>query len=207
MFDTEPLYHRAADTYLARWGHRYEDSIRKQMMGQPGPKAVQILVEYYGIDDHWETVLQDIEAIFASYLDDSLRALPGLDRLLALFDTRDLPYGVATSSKRLFAEDILRRGGVADRLQFVWTGDDVQNGKPDPEIYLKSAESLKVSPSEMLVLEDSGNGCKAAVHAGAITVAVPGPHSVEHDFSGAVLVANSLEDQRLIDLVVRLSGG
>lgn len=207
MFDTEPLYHRAADTYLERWGHRYEDSIRKQMMGQPGPKAVQILVEYYGIDDHWETVLQDIEAIFASYLDDSLRALPGLDRLLALFDTRDLPYGVATSSKRLFAEDILRRGGVADRLQFLWTGDDVRNGKPDPEIYLESAKSLKVAPSEMLVLEDSGNGCKAAVRAGAITVAVPGPHSIEHDFSGAVLVANTLEDERLIDLVVRLSGG
>ncbi len=207
MFDTEPLYHRAADTYLARWGHRYEDSIRKRMMGQPGPKAVQILIEYYGIDDHWETVLQDIEAIFASYLDDSLQALPGLNRLLALFDARDLPYGVATSSKRLFAEDILCRGGVADRLQFVWTGDDVQNGKPDPEIYLKAAESLKISPGAMLVLEDSGNGCKAAVCAGAITVAVPGPHSIEHDFSGAVLVANSLEDQRLLDLVIRHSGG
>lgn len=207
MFDTEPLYHRAADTYLARWGHRYEDSIRRQMMGQPGPKAVQILIEYYEIADHWETVLKDIETIFASYLDDSLRALPGLSNLLALFDMRDLPYGVATSSRRLFAEDILRRGGIVDRLRFLWTGDDVMHGKPDPEIYLKSADSLGISPCEMLVLEDSGNGCKAAIRAGAITVAVPGPHSAEHDFSGALLVANSLQDQRLIDLVQQHSVG
>jgi len=207
MFDTEPLYHRAADEYLRRWGYRYEDPVRRQMMGQPGPKAIQIFIDYYGLQSDWKTVLEETEAIFASYLDAELRPLPGLGPWLDLLDDQGIPYGVATSSKRLFAEDILRRGGVLDRLRFLWTGDDVQQGKPHPEIYLRAAASLGVAPPSMLVLEDSGNGCRAGVASGAITVAVPGPHSLDHDFQGAVMVASSLADPRLIELVKMPSNG
>jgi beta-phosphoglucomutase-like phosphatase (HAD superfamily) len=53
----------------------------------------------------------------------------------------------------------------------------------------------------MMVLEDSENGCRAAVAAGAITVAVPGAHSQRHNFSGATLVADSLRDQRIYQLL------
>jgi beta-phosphoglucomutase-like phosphatase (HAD superfamily) len=53
----------------------------------------------------------------------------------------------------------------------------------------------------MLVLEDSQNGCRAAVAAGALTVAVPGTHSRKHDFSGAALIANSLQDERIYRLL------
>jgi beta-phosphoglucomutase-like phosphatase (HAD superfamily) len=54
----------------------------------------------------------------------------------------------------------------------------------------------------MLVLEDSQNGCRAAVAAGAITVAVPGAHSRTHDFTGATLIADSLLDERLYRLIL-----
>jgi beta-phosphoglucomutase-like phosphatase (HAD superfamily) len=53
----------------------------------------------------------------------------------------------------------------------------------------------------MLVLEDSQNGCRSAVAAGAITVAVPGGHSKQHDFSGAVLIADTLRDKRIYRLL------
>jgi beta-phosphoglucomutase-like phosphatase (HAD superfamily) len=53
----------------------------------------------------------------------------------------------------------------------------------------------------MLVLEDSENGCKAAVAAGAIVVAVPGGHSRRHDFTGARFIAESLADPRIYDLL------
>jgi beta-phosphoglucomutase-like phosphatase (HAD superfamily) len=64
---------------------------------------------------------------------------------------------------------------------------------------LKSAARLGIDPGEMLVLEDSQNGCRAAVAAGAIAVAVPGAHSRRHDFTGATLVANSLADRRIYE--------
>lgn len=197
MFDTEPLYHRAADTLLARHGHRYEDAVRRQMMGQPGPKAIQIMVDYYGLTDSWEEVLAESDAIFSSYLATELRPLPGLYELLELFDTLALPYGVATSSRRSFAEEILGRGNVLQRMQFVLTGDDVRHGKPDPEIYLLAADRLQIRPEEMLVLEDSENGCLAAVTAGANVVAVPGEHSRDHNFQGTKGRVTSLQDETM----------
>ncbi|MFM8380085.1 MAG: HAD-IA family hydrolase, partial [Planctomycetia bacterium] len=74
-------------------------------------------------------------------------------------------------------------------------------GKPHPEIYERAAVQLGVAPSEMLVFEDSENGCRAAVAAGAVVVAVPGAHSRRHDFTGARFVAESLADPRIVELL------
>ena len=71
-------------------------------------------------------------------------------------------------------------------------------GKPDPQIYLRSAEMLQIQPAEMMVLEDSGNGCKAAVASGSYAVAVLANHNQHQAFPGAALVANSLADERIL---------
>lgn len=201
MFDTEPLYHSAANDLLSLRGHRYEDAVRRQMMGQPGPKAIQIMIDYYGMTESWQDVLEESDRIFAGYLKEDLKPLPGLYELLDLLDQLGVPYGVATSSRRLFAEEILGRGGVIPRLQFLMTGDDVKHGKPDPEMYLAAAAKMSIPPEQMLVLEDSGNGVLSAVTAGAQTVAVPGEHSRDHDFTGTILVADSLADPKLLQII------
>ncbi len=77
------------------------------------------------------------------------------------------------------------------------TGDDVVNGKPHPEMYLKAAAAMSIDAGNMLVLEDSGNGCAAAVAAGAQTVAIPSKYTKSIRFDGAILIADSLLDERL----------
>ena len=96
-----------------------------------------------------------------------------------------LPFGLATSSRRKFVDVILESVSWRRSLAFTLTGDDVTRGKPDPQMYLLSAQQLSIDPSRMLVLEDSANGCAAAVAAGAYTVAVPSPHTVDQSFDGA----------------------
>ncbi len=203
MFDTEPLYHRAADALLIRRGHRYEDAVRKQMMGQPGPQAIQIMIDYYGLIDSPETIIGEADALFTDLLAKEFKSLPGLYELLDLLDHLAIPYGVGTSSRRHFAEEILGRGNVLHRLQFVITGDDVKHGKPNPEIYLSAAKRLDIPVNQMLVLEDSENGCLAGVTAGAVTIAVPGPHSIDHCFEGTVEILDSLQDPRLTSLLLK----
>ena len=82
----------------------------------------------------------------------------------------------------------------------------MRQGKPHPEIYLLAARRFGVAPGELLVLEDSQNGCRAAVAAGAVAVAVPAGHSRRHDFTGAALVADTLADPRLLALLQLPSG-
>ncbi len=104
---------------------------------------------------------------------------------------------IATSSVRAFTERVLGQFNLAPRFKFILTAEDVSEGKPHPEIYLKAAARLNVEPRQMMVLEDSYNGCQAAITAGAFTVAVPGGQSRSQDFSSASLVADTLADPRI----------
>jgi beta-phosphoglucomutase-like phosphatase (HAD superfamily) len=92
---------------------------------------------------------------------------------------------------------VLGRFDLVPRFAEILTAENVTEGKPHPEVYQKAAAALGLVPARILVLEDSENGCRAAVEAGAYAVAVPGDHSRGHDFSGAALVADSLADERI----------
>ena len=79
------------------------------------------------------------------------------------------------------------RLNLKQRFQFILTAEDIRRGKPDPEVYLLAAKRLDFKPDQMMVLEDSANGCCAAVTAGAFTVAVPNRHTCNHNFAGVPL--------------------
>jgi beta-phosphoglucomutase-like phosphatase (HAD superfamily) len=79
----------------------------------------------------------------------------------------------------------------------VLTAEDIPRGKPEPGVYLLAAQRFGIAPRQMMVLEDSANGCRAAVSAGAFTVAVPNHHTRGHSFSGVRFVADGLSDPRI----------
>ena len=126
-----------------------------------------------------------------------LAMMPGLSELLDALEKASIPKGIATSSARRLTEACLAPFDLARRFRFILTAEDIVQGKPHPEIYQTAARRFGTPPQEMLVLEDSQNGCRAAAAAGAFTVAVPGEHSREHDFSVARLVIDGLSDPRL----------
>ena len=201
MFDTEPLYYEVGVELLGRRGHEFSMNLQQQMMGRPAPDAIRILIDRFNLTDSVDTLIAECDEIYAGKIAGGLPVMPGLFALMDLLDARRIPYAVATSSKRRFADQMLSMFDLPPRLQFILTGDDIENGKPAPDMYQKAAKQFDIAPSEMLVLEDSGNGCLAAVRSGACAVAVPGTHSEDHDFSGAHLVASSLEDERLLELL------
>jgi len=167
------------------------------MMGRPQQVSLRIMIDWHGLGDSVEALAAETKEIFTSYLDSRLAPMPGAVALLDCLAAARIPFGVATSSGPDFAHDVLGRVGFLDRMGFVLTCNDVREGKPHPEIYLAAAGRLGVVPKQMLVLEDSHNGCKAAVAAGAVAVAVPGGHSHRHEFDGAAFIATSLADRRI----------
>lgn len=201
LVNTEELYQHVGTELLARRGRTFELELLDRMMGRPQQVSLQIMIDWHGLADTVETLAGETREIFADLLDTRLAPMPGAALLLEQMVQRGLPRGVATSSGPDFAHDVLSRVGLRDRFGFVLTSADVTHGQPHPEIYERAAERLGVAPAEMLVLEDSENGCRAAVAAGAVVVAVPGGHSRRHDFTGAQLVAESLADPRITRLL------
>jgi len=96
-------------------------------------------------------------------------AMPGAIELVRSVPGRR--WGVVTSGSRSLAADRLRSVGVPDPPVMV-TADDVTNGKPDPEPYLKAAERLGVAPTECLVIEDAPAGIRAALASGMKAIAL-----------------------------------
>ena len=84
-----------------------------------------------------------------------------------------VPAAVATSTHTARAQERLRISGIFDRFRALVGGDQVENSKPAPDIYLKAAALLNADPARCLALEDSENGVRAAVSAGMTVVQIP----------------------------------
>lgn len=201
LVNTEELYQHVGGELLRRRGRTFDGDLLDAMMGRPQPVALATMIEWHGLDDTVEGLAAETKEIFAGLLDTRLEPMPGAVDLVTQLASRNVPRGVATSSGPDFAHDVLGRVGLRPHFGFVLTSADVTHGKPHPEIYLTAARRLGIAPEKMLVFEDSQAGCRAAVAAGAVAVAVPAGHSRRHDFAGACFVAESLADPRIAALL------
>ena len=201
LFDTEGLYWEVGDAVLQRRGYRFSKELQQRMMGRVGVAALQQMVEFHSLNDSAETLLAESDELYSAMLKQGVPPIQGVNEWIGFLKQRGIPFGLATSSQRKYVDVLFRTIPWKDDLEFILTGDDVSCGKPDPEIYLLAAKRLALSPAHVLVLEDSGNGCAAAVAAGTCTVAIPSVHTQDQDFSGARLIADSIIDPRIRTLI------
>ena len=201
MFNTEDVFNRTGRELLRRRGKELTDAVLSRMMGRRANEAFQVMKDMCELTESIPVLRAESQEIFDSLLEIHLAPMPGLFELLEQIESRGLPKGVATSSGRTYLINMLERFSLRDRFEPLLAAEDVTHGKPHPEIYLTAAEKLGVEPAEMLVLEDSETGTRAAAAAGAVAVSVPHVHSQSHDFSVATHVVSSLNDPRLFDLL------
>jgi HAD superfamily hydrolase (TIGR01549 family) len=202
MLNTEDLYDLVGQRLLARRGLTLTAEIKRAMMGCKAGDAFAALRSLCALDEPIDDLMTESERLMDEILapGGAVATLPGLERLLERLEVLGIPKAVATSSTRRFARRVLGETDLWDRFAFVLTGDDVDKGKPHPEIYLAAADRLGISPAEMVVLEDSVPGCRAAKAAGAFPVAVP---SRPEDFRGvtdAICRVATLNDPTILRL-------
>lgn len=99
--------------------------------------------------------------------------LKGVDTLLNYLDENDIPKAVATSTSTERALHKLENSGIRHRFSSITGGDQIANGKPAPDIYLKAAATIDADPRRCLALEDSPNGVKAALSANMHVIQIP----------------------------------
>jgi HAD superfamily hydrolase (TIGR01509 family) len=203
MFNTEEIFNLSGRELLRRRGKEMTPELLSMMMGRRADEAFVLLIETLGLTETAAELRAEERSIFYDLLWKHVAPMPGLFDLLAQIESCGLPKGVATSSRREYIELLLTQFELMDRFQVTLTAEDVHQGKPHPEIYLTAAERLGVRPAEMLVLEDSEMGTRAAAAAGAVAVSVPHRHSRHHDFTSSALIAESLSDPRIMSLLTR----
>ena len=201
MFNTEDVFYVSADVLLQRRGMRMSRGAMDVMLGRRPLESFRAFCDHLGLNEEPADLLAESRLIFHDMLNEHLKPMPGLFELLQLIEARPLPKAVATSSPRDYLENIFDRFDLVSRFPIRLTAESVTHGKPNPEIYLKAADHLGVHPENMLVLEDTETGTRAAAAAGAFIVSVPHEHTAKHDFSQSKYIASGLNDPFILRLL------
>jgi HAD superfamily hydrolase (TIGR01509 family) len=205
MVNSEPLSRHAWDQVLGRYGHRLDDATYGRMVGRRTTESAKLVTEAYDLPLSIADLAAEKTRVWETIWRNGVPAMPGLDLLQRELARRGLPWAVATSSPRRYAQHVLRQLGMDTRCRALVGGDEVTQGKPAPDIYLLAAERLGVSAGRCLALEDSVPGGRAAQAAGMLLVAVPGFPATAADFDFADHIIPSLT-QVALDLEQLLAG-
>ena len=123
-----------------------------------------------------------------------LETMPFAKDALEYFHKKHLKLACASGSFREEAELKLKKTGLFSLFQTVVSGDDVERGKPFPDIYLLAAKKLGLKPEQCLSFEDTQSGLTSAKAAGLVCYAIPNEFSQGQDFSQADGVFNNLQE-------------
>ena len=198
IFNTEEIFLEATNQLLAPFGKKQTPEVVGKIMGQPSDVSTQILKDYHSLQASVEDIRTELDRHFDLVLDSILAFMPGFEDLLARLIENNIPRAICTSSSAAYATNLIDRFDYLSEFTLIFGGDQIENGKPAPDAYLKVAELLGISPTTMLVLEDSENGCIAAKTAGAFTVAVPASHNLGQRYDNVDLIADTLADPRIL---------
>lgn len=202
LVDTEPAFERAVRELLEARGLCLTPALSRMMLGTTTIQAFEKLVAHFGLSEPVEVLAREsIERLFALFDVEPPPLLPGVAELLGRLERRGVPVAIATSSHREHVDRVLGPHRLLERFGFVMTCEDVTRGKPDPEIYRKTAARFGHAAADMVVLEDSPNGLRAAKAAGARCVVIPQERGLTHDFTLADVVVSSLAAAELAALL------
>jgi beta-phosphoglucomutase-like phosphatase (HAD superfamily) len=202
MLDTESLGAQTWREAAAGIGVEFDLALVPSMIGRNYRDCREMLRAHYGpsypVEQLTAACLTVFDAIVAR---DGIAQKPGLPELLDWLEGEHVVRAVATSTRRERAEAQLARQGLLERFSVLVGGNEVENGKPAPDIFLLAAARIDVPAADCVVLEDSEPGMRAALAAGMMPIMVPDLHGP----SPALLAREPLVLTTLHDVRVHLA--
>ncbi len=198
LVDSEPLAREAWERTLAPHGYAIRDDEYAGLVGLSYPSVhAHFAARVPGIqepgafwDDYSATLFELIDSALEPF-SDALETLRGLR-------SRGVAVAVASSSVRERLDRTLQRAGLADAFAVTVAGDEVEQGKPAPEMFLAAAARLGVEPARCAVIEDTGPGIAAGLAAGMRTVGVARRNGDAGALAGAHLVLERLSAEAVL---------
>lgn len=174
VLDTEPAYFQTWQQAAAHLGYALPDSFFQSLSGLHWPAICQRLQTECGKDfpiaqfaqqatHSWQTIVTQ----------HGIAVKSGFFELLTCIQQVGLPFCLATNSPRRKAQECLDYAGLSTTFPLLIGRDDVAEGKPAPDLFLKAAQLLNVPIHDCLILEDSACGLQAAHRAGAPVFLIP----------------------------------
>lgn len=172
LVDSERIIMQACIAAAADIGITYTQAQYTQLIGRAGPDSTSRMIEQLNGVDNFNRVMQGLDARLAKR-NHTFPLKPGALELLNHYKSNKIICSVASSSPKHHITHRLSQVGVLDFFSHVTSGQEVKNGKPNPDIYLLAVKKLGLNVEECIAFEDSETGARAAIAAGLKVVVVP----------------------------------
>ncbi|ASS65407.1 MULTISPECIES: HAD family hydrolase [unclassified Paenibacillus] len=200
LVDSEPIYFEIERSSFVHFGASVDDEEHHGYVGITLETMWRRVLDKHRINASLEEVLSHHKEKVLTTLarPDRLEAMPDVERLLGFLQERQVPLAVASSSPRALIEIIMERTGLGKYFDVKVSGEEVDRGKPAPDIFLHAASLLNAEPASCLVIEDSRNGVQAAKSAGMRCIGYRNPGSGNQDLAMADVVITAYRE--LLDI-------
>ena len=172
LLDTEQLWDEVREGLVRERGGRWHDRAQADMMGMSSVEWPRYMHDVIGLaepaDEIDAEVVRRMQARYAEELPLVEGGVEAVRRLAA-----DLRLGLASSSNRPIIDAVLAAAGIAALFEATVSSEEVERGKPAPDVYLETAQRLGVAPRACAAVEDSANGIRSASAAGMRVIAIP----------------------------------
>ena len=172
LVDSEHVWDDVREELARERGGRWHKRAQADMMGMSSTEWSRYMHDVIGLTEPPEEinaeVVRRMEARYTEHLPLIEGAVEAVRRLAGNFR-----LGLASSSNRPLIELVLEKAGIADLFQATVSSEEVERGKPAPDVFLEAARRLGVAPERCAAIEDSGNGIRAAHDAGMRVIAIP----------------------------------
>jgi beta-phosphoglucomutase len=201
LSDDEPiLLEIFTNQCRTRLGHDLDPAdYYRRLAGRSDREIIEVLVRERVGDDPLlvEDLLIDRRNQYLRIVSERSPITSAPRALVIELGTRGVPVGIVTGAQRPDVSAVLAGSGLADVIRVIVCEEDVEHGKPDPEGYLKGAELLGATPSDVLVFEDSIAGIQAAKAAGMKCLGVPGTRTAAELATAADGIVDGLSTELL----------
>lgn len=171
LLDTERLFRESWIVLAKKYGQIPNTEFPMAVCGSSGTKMIAIINKYYPQIDA-VCFMNDCYRRVHSIVEKDVPVKDGVVETLEYLKSKGIKMAVASSSSHAQIEKNLKLAGIYEYFAALVGGDEVANGKPNPEIFLKAAEKIGCDIKECYAFEDGMNGLRAAAASGAETIMV-----------------------------------
>jgi HAD superfamily hydrolase (TIGR01509 family) len=173
LADSEPTWDEIDAQLLREYGVEYRGEHHREVLGVSYALAIDHYKKAFGISAPAEELMRRRGEIATDFFATKIGLFPHVKEVLEELRQMNLRLAVATSSVSASARPFLDRHKLTKYFEVIITGDEIERGKPHPDIYFRAAEKLGVAPNECLVIEDSLSGVASGKAAGMRVAAIP----------------------------------
>jgi HAD superfamily hydrolase (TIGR01509 family) len=202
LLDSEKLYMDMNQSFFKTLGAEISITEHQKFIGISATKMWTHIKEKFNLPQSVDELKEfEKELKYSKLKDANLVPSVGVVEFLTFLKGNNHTIAIASSSLKKNIDLILQKLDIQKYFDFIISGEQVEKGKPEPDIFLKVAEHYERKPKDCIVIEDSTNGVLAAKAANMYCIGYSNPNSGNQDLSKSDIIIDSFKDQQLLDVV------